>query len=143
MYTLFWDTLYVDDILSIFITETQCDQFFAVLNSLHLSLTFTVEKEKDEVLPFLDVKIEKSSNEFLTFVCIKPTFTRLYANWNSFEPTKRKTNLVGTLVHRALKICSKSKLQKEPNQIRPILRQNEYPEIMINSSIRKKNFRCN
>ena len=115
---------YVDDIFSIFATETQCDQFFAVLNSLHPSLRFTVEKEKDGVLPFLDVKVEKSSNEFLTSVYRKPTFTGLYTNWNSFEPTKRKTNLVGTLVHRALKICSKSKLQEELNQIRSILQQN-------------------
>ena len=48
---------YVDDIISIFTTETQGDQVFAVLNSLHPSLRFTVEKEKDGVLPFLDVKI--------------------------------------------------------------------------------------
>ena len=129
---------YVDDIFSIFTTETQCDQFFAVLNSLHPSLRFTVEKEKDEVLPLLDVKIEKSSNKFLTSVYRKPTFTGLYTNWNSFELSKRKTNLVGTLVHRALKICSKSKLQEELNQIRSILQQNGYPEIVINSSIRNK-----
>ena len=134
---------YVDDIFSIFATETQCDQFFAVLNSLHPSLRFTVEKEKDGVLPFLDVKVEKSSNEFLTSVYRKPTFTGLYTNWNSFEPTKRKTNLVGTLVHRALKICSKSKLQEELNQIRSILQQNDYPEIVINCSIRNKIARFN
>ena len=98
----------------------------------------TVEKEKDGVLPFLDVKIEKSSNKFLISVYRKPSFTGLYTNWNSFEPTKRKTNLVGTLVHRALKICLKSKLQEELNQIISILQQNGHPEIVINSSIRNK-----
>ena len=120
------------------ILKKKCDQYFAVLNSLHPSLRFTVEKEKDGVLPLLDVKIEKSSNEFLTSVYRKPAFTGLYTNLNSFEPTKRKTNLVDTLVHRALKICSKSKLQEELNQIRSILQQNGYPEIVINSSIRNK-----
>ena len=55
---------YVDDIFSIFTNETQSNQFFAVLNSLHPLLRFTVEKEKDGVPPHLDVKIEKSSNEF-------------------------------------------------------------------------------
>ena len=134
---------YVDDIFSIFTTETQCDQIFVVLNSLHPSHRFTVEKEKDGVLPFLDVKIEKSSNEFLTSVYRKLTFTGLYTNWNSFEPTKRKTNLVGILVHRALKICSKSKLQEELNQIRSILQQNGNPEIVTNSSIRNKISRFN
>ena len=95
------------------------------------------------MLPFLDVKIDKSRNEFLTSVYRKPTFTGLYTNWNSFEPIKRKTNLVGTLIHRALKICSKSKLQEELNQIRSILQQNGYSEIVINSSIRNKIFRFN
>ena len=129
---------HVDDIFSIVTTETQCDQFFDVLNFLHPSLRFTVEEENDGVLPFLDVKIEKSSNEFLTSVYREPTFTGLYTNWNSFEPTKRKPNRVGTLVHDALKICSKSKLQEELNQIRSILQQNGYLEIVISSSIRNK-----
>ena len=97
------------------------------------SLKFTVEKEKNGVLPFLDVKIEKSTNVYR-----KSTFTGLYTNWNSFEPTKRKTNLVGTLVHRELKICSKNKLQEELNQIRSILQQNGYPEIVIISSMKNK-----
>ena len=37
----------VDDIFSIFTIEAQCDQFFSVLNSLHKSLRFTVEKEEN------------------------------------------------------------------------------------------------
>ena len=110
---------------------------------MHPSLRFTVEKEKDGVLPFLDVKVEKSSNEFLTSVYRKPTFTGLYTNWNSFEPAKRKTNLVGTLVHCALKICSKNKLQEKLNKIRSILQQNGYPKIVINCSIRNKIARFN
>ena len=110
---------------------------------MHPSLRFIVEKEKDGILPFLDVKIEKSTNEFLTSVYRRPTFTGLHTNWNSFEPPKRKTNLVGILVHRALKICSKSKLQKELNQIRSILQQNGYPEIVINSSIKNTISRFN
>ena len=97
------------------------------------SLKFTVEKEKNGVLPFLDVKIEKSTNVYR-----KSTFTGLYTNWNSFEPTKRKTNIVGTLVHRELKICSKNKLQEELNQIKSILQQNGYPEIVIISSMKNK-----
>jgi len=33
-----------------------------------------MEKETDGTLPFLDVKIEKDTNKFLTFVYKKPTF---------------------------------------------------------------------
>jgi len=55
-----------------------------------------------------------------------------------FGPPKRKTNLIGTLVHRALNICSKNKLQQELDYIRSILRDNGYPENIINTSISKK-----
>ena len=41
-------------------------------------------------------------------------------------------------MHRALVICSKSKLQQELDSIRSILRQNGYPEVIINSTISKK-----
>jgi len=42
------------------------------------------------------------------------------------------------LVYRTLKICSKNKLQPELDYIRSILRDNGYPENIINSSISKK-----
>ena len=129
---------YVDDTFALFKLESDCDKFLSSLNSLHPALHFTFEKEVNQSLPFLDVFIEKSGNNFLTSIYRKPTFTGQYLRWDSFGPTKRKTNLIGTLVHRALKICSKSKLQQELDQIRAILLNNGYPEYIINTSISKK-----
>ena len=57
---------------------------------------------------------------------------------DSFGPTKRKTNLIKTLVHRALMICSKSKLQHELENISSILRNNGYPESIIQITMSKK-----
>ena len=51
---------------------------------------------------------------------------------------KRKTNLISTLVHRALVICSKSTLQNELSNIRSILINNVYPEAIINTVMTKK-----
>ena len=58
--------------------------------------------------------------------------------WDLFGPTKRKTNLIDTLVHRALMICSKSKLQHELENISSILRNNGYPESIIQITTSKK-----
>ena len=58
--------------------------------------------------------------------------------WDSFAPSKRKTNLIKTLVHRALVICSPGKVKQELVSIRSILENNGYPETIINSSISKK-----
>jgi len=45
---------------------------------------------------------------FWPLIYRKPTFIGQYIPWDSFGPSKRKTNLIGTLVHRALKILSKN-----------------------------------
>jgi len=129
---------YVDDTFAIFKTENDSEMFYNKLNLMHPLLKFTMEKETDGTLPILDVKIEKDTNKFLTSVYRKPTFIGHYTRWDSFGPPKRKTNLIGTLALRALKICSKNKLQQELDYIKSILRDNGYPKNIINSSISKK-----
>ena len=51
---------------------------------------------------------------------------------------KRNTNLISTLVHRALVICSKSTLQNELSNNRTILVNNGYPEAVMKTVITKK-----
>ena len=67
-----------------------------------------------------------------------PTFTSQYIHWNSFGPKQRKTNLIDTLTHQALKICTKSTLKHEVHNIRFILVENGYSEYLIDSRISKK-----
>jgi len=64
----------VDDTFDIFKTENDSEIFYNKLNLLHPLLNFTMEKETESTLPFLDVKIEKDTNKFLTSVYRKPTF---------------------------------------------------------------------
>ena len=51
---------------------------------------------------------------------------------------KRKISLVSTPVHRALKICSKSKLKEEINRIKEILLDNGHTEAFVLKQISKK-----
>ena len=106
--------------------------------SPHPSLRYTFEKEYNRTLPFLDVLVDKNDQEFVTSVYRKPTFTGQYIRWNSFCPMKRKTNLISTLVHRALAICSKSTLQNQLSNIRSTLINNGYPETTFNAVMIKK-----
>ena len=129
---------YVNGTFAAFNNEDDCNNFFTHLNSLHPSLRFTQEKESNSSLPFLDVLVERQNSDFVTSVYRKPTFTGQYLRWNSFSPTKQKTNLISTLVHRAFMICSKSKLEPELNKIRSILTSNGYPEDVITSTFQSK-----
>ena len=108
---------FVDDTFAIFGSELDCDHFKGKLNLLHPALKFTVEKEQNNSLNFLDVLVEKDGTGFLTSVYRKPTFTGQYIRWNSFGPKTRKLSLIKTLVHRALMICSKAKLGSELDKI--------------------------
>ena len=81
---------YVDDTFVIFRSELDCGYFHEKLNLLHPALNFTVEKEQNNSLSFLDVLVEKEGTGFLTSVYRKPTFTGQYIRWNSFSPKSRK-----------------------------------------------------
>ena len=128
---------YMDDTFVVFSNEDECDLFLDSLNSLHLSLRFTFEKESNLALPFLDVLVEKSPSKFITSIYWKPTFTDQYLRWNSFSPRKRKTNLILTLTHWALAICSE-RLPLELDKIKSILLTNGYPEHVITSFMAMK-----
>ena len=104
---------YMNNTFAIFYSESDCDEFFYRLNSLHPSLQFTFKKEVNQSLPFLDAQVEKMNSRFITSIYRKLTFTGQYLNWKSFSPGKRKISLISTLVHRALMICSDCKLQAE------------------------------
>ena len=82
---------YVDDTFAVFTDEDECNEFFSHLNSLYPSLRFTLEKECNGTLPFLDVLVEKNDHKFVTSIYRKPTFPGQYIRWNSFCPMKRKT----------------------------------------------------
>ena len=103
-------TRYTDDMFAIFRSEAEADKFFTALYFLLPALKFTIKKKGNLTLLFRDVKIEKDNSQFLSSVYRKPSFTDQYIPWDSFGPSKHKINLIETLVHQALVICSKGKL---------------------------------
>ena len=81
--------------------------FFDYINSRHPNIRFTMEKELNRKLPFLDVLIDNSdTNSFLTMVYRKKTFTGLLTNYFSFTSYSYKVGigLIRTLVDRAYTI---------------------------------------
>ena len=128
----------MDDSFVTFGSELDCDHFQQKLNLLHPALRFTVEKEQNNSLNFLDVLVEKESTGFLTSIYRKPTFTGQYIRRNSFSPKTRKISFTNTLVHKALMICSKTKLGSEPDKIKQLLIVNGYPADVLLSCINQK-----
>ena len=118
---------YVDDVFSFFVSKAKSAEFFERLNSLHPALRFTVEGEENGSLPFLDVRATKTASGIVTSIFRKPTFTGLYTPWDSFSPTVYKVNLVRSLAHRIIRICSPTTVEGELTALRDILAKNGYP----------------
>ena len=82
-----WDR-YVDDVFAIMKAE-KVDALLAHLNARHPSIQFTIEREKDGKLPFMDVSVRRTPEGKLRFdVYRKPTHTGRYL---STHPTTQKT----------------------------------------------------
>ena len=84
---------YVDDIFALFSSPDHADKFKEYLSSKHSNINFSIEKEKDGCLPFLDVKIFCENKTFATKVYRKKTFSGVYTNFKSLIPETYKIGL--------------------------------------------------
>ena len=91
---VFWKRQ-MDDIFFVWRGKKEDLEFFVwILNGVDNKVQFTLEMEKDNYLPFLDVGIMKVEGKLVTKVYRKPTHTQQYINWDSNHP---KNMLLGVL----------------------------------------------
>lgn len=90
---------YVDDVFAIvpdrFVTDA-----LKLLNIQQSSIQFTMEIEKDNHLPFLDLKIIKENNQLTFGIYHKPTHTDNYIKNDSYNPIAHKHAVLNSLTHR-------------------------------------------
>ena len=127
---------YVDDIFMLFKSEDHIKKFQKYLNSRHKNMKFTVEIENNYTLSFLDIKVSRSENKFITSLYRKPTFSGVYTNFNSFIPINYKRGLIFSLLFRVFNICSDYHLiHQEIEKLKTIWGKNSYPKGIIDSCI--------
>nr|WBB44924.1 reverse transcriptase [Chrysogorgia stellata] len=122
-----WYKRYVDDTFTLFNNKETALSFLHILNTLHPSLKFTHEFEKNNKLAFLDVLVHKEDNCFLTSIYRKSTFTGLYTRFDSFSSTKQKISLVKCLIDRTRKLSSDKFLEQDLCELKMIFLANGYP----------------
>ena len=99
---------FVDDTFC-FAKSEYTNNMLLALNSFHQNIKFTIETEKDDAIPFLDVLIIRKARKIETTVYRKKTCTDLYMNWYSHAPNNWKWGTLRTLVRRAHVNCSTKK----------------------------------
>ena len=130
---------YVDDVFSI-VKKNLVQELLQHLNSQNPSIKFTVEVEKDNTLPYLDVAVHRTANKKLgTDVYRKPTHTGRYLNYASNHPDSAKRAVVRSLIDRTnyIKVEDHPCREAEERRIHNDLTMNGYPSSFIQKTIQK------
>ena len=96
---------YMDDVFRE-IKGSMYESKLTEINSLHESLKFTGEKEKDNAIPALDTKLMNREGTLSSTWYFKPSDTGLIMNFHALAPVKYKRATVIGFVHRIYRACS-------------------------------------
>jgi hypothetical protein len=128
---------YVDDVYAI-IKRAYIDKFYSIINNQFDSIKFTVEYEKDNKIPFLDLLVERTGEGLAFSVYHKPTSATRYITNDSHTPIQHKVAAFHSMVHRLCKLpLSITDYMKEYTYIKHIADVNGYKDTMIDQLIMK------
>ena len=133
---------YVDDILCLWPFENNELDFLDNINNLVPSIKFTIESENNKCLPFLDVLIHRSLNNFEFEIYRKPTNICSYVHFFSNHHPNTKKSVFTSMFLRALRIVSPKYFDLEIETINDIGKSLKYPEEFLNTCLKsaKKSF---
>ena len=129
---------YIDDIFVLFSPPDHADKLREYLSSKHPNIKFSIEKEEDGCLPFLDVNIFRENDKFTTNVYRKKTISGVYTNFKSFITKTYKIGLIKSLLFRCFSLCSDFiKFHHEIDKLKSILYRNSYPRDLVDKCIKE------
>uniref|UniRef100_A0A5S6QF06 Reverse transcriptase domain-containing protein n=1 Tax=Trichuris muris TaxID=70415 RepID=A0A5S6QF06_TRIMR len=118
---------YVDDIFVV-ITNGKEDQFLEYLNSLFPEqISFTMEKESNRTLPFLDALVIRHDELVQTTVYRKATQSERYLDFSSHHLHSVFRSVIKGVVDRAEKVCDHEFIQPELQYITETLSKKRIP----------------
>ena len=129
---------YIDDTFLLFRLKHHIEKFRNYLNRQHKNIKFTSDAENENSISFLDIKIIRGNNKFMSSVYRKPTFSGVFTNFGSFIPKSYKYNLLFTLLHKVFKLCSNfERFHQEIDKLKTIFENNGYPKSFVDFCIKK------
>ena len=114
---------YVDDTL-LLVKPEKVDEILSEFNKFHRYLEFTVDKFEDCVPHFLDLDIQRDGISIYR----KETHTAQFVHFDSYTKWGHKIAWIRSLVNRAKKLCSPSKLADEIRCIQKFASYNGFPK---------------
>ena len=97
---------YVDDTFTVMPDLSTAKDFLNTLNHAHPAIKFTMEVEKDGMLPFLGTQLLNRAPRIETKVFVKPTNSGLLLHYHSHVDNRYKRGLLSTMLDRAYRLSS-------------------------------------
>ena len=131
---------FVDDVLLIWQHGLDTlPEFHNHINSLSESIKFTVEKEQEGAMNFLDMRIAKESGRLKISVFRKETASNLYIGYDSHHASSIKAGVISCLGARARSVTTDEvSLKNEMMTLKKIFQENGYPDKFIDKALTRK-----
>ena len=97
--------------------NTDPDNILQEINQLHNNIKFTIEKEKNRQINYLDLTLKIENNEIKYNIYRKPTQSNLAIENNSNFPNQHKYAIFYSLIYRMLKIPLNTQDRQTERQI--------------------------
>jgi hypothetical protein len=105
---------------------------------MHENIEFTVEREEEGKLPFLDILIIRNGEQLEFEIYRKPTDAQLCIPFNSHTPMNYKLAAFESLFHRLYSLpLTEAGFKKEIEYIFEMARKNSFPDHII-KKVQKK-----
>lgn len=122
---------YVDDILAL-VPRMKIDEFLRHLNAFNTRIQFTVEREHDSKLAYLDLLLLRKSDGHISCDWFqKNTASGKILNFLSHHTTQQKLNVAFNLFHRILSLSDEEFHRVNIDKAFSILAANNYPHKLI------------
>ena len=129
---------YVDDTFVVWPHGPEkCKIFHSHLNNLRKFIQFTIKREQDNSLPFLDVLVTKEGNHTTTSIYKKKTHTDQYLHYESYHHPRIKSGIMSCLRTRAERLCQEDNVTKEKKHLCNLFVASGYPEEMTRKFFNK------
>ena len=124
---------HVDDIVAAFDNELDSLNSLDFLNNRHPNIKFTIEKQINHSIAFLDVFISGINNQNPTIQAYhKSTYTGLLLNFKGFTSFSYKISLIKCLMDGLFKICNNwNSFHNGIESIKSSIVKNAYPPFLI------------
>jgi hypothetical protein len=105
---------YVDDVFAVLPSDTNFDVVLTQLNSLNPSIKFKIEKETNNMLPFLDLCVMRTESNLPKFkIYRKPTHSNMYIHAFSSHTDNIKIGAISNIFLRAYRLSDCEYIDEE------------------------------